>query len=55
MKLDGLVISNTTISRENLLTNQATIAKIGAGGLSGKPVKEKSTALLNYVSKKTNY
>jgi dihydroorotate dehydrogenase len=54
MKLDGLVISNTTISRENLLTNQATIEKIGAGGLSGKPVKEKSTALLKYVSKKTN-
>jgi dihydroorotate dehydrogenase len=54
MKLDGLVISNTTISREHLLTNQATIEKIGAGGLSGKPVKEKSTALLKYVSQKTN-
>jgi dihydroorotate dehydrogenase len=54
MKLDGLVISNTTISRENLQTEKSQIEKIGAGGLSGKPVKEKSTALLSYVAGKTN-
>jgi dihydroorotate dehydrogenase len=52
-KLAGLIISNTTISREGLNTGQIEIDKIGAGGLSGKPVFEKSTALLKYVAEKS--
>lgn len=52
-KLAGLIISNTTISREGLNTGQSEIEKIGAGGLSGKPVFEKSTALLKYVATKS--
>lgn len=49
IQLDGLVATNTTISRENLVTPKAAIDKIGAGGLSGKPVKDRSTAVLQYL------
>lgn len=53
IQLDGIVASNTTISREGLQTPAATIEKIGAGGLSGKPVKEKSTEIVKYLHEKT--
>lgn len=53
IKLDGLVATNTTISREGLLTDGATVAAIGAGGLSGKPVKERSNAVLRFITERT--
>ncbi len=53
IKLDGLVATNTTISRENLKTPNTTVGKIGNGGLSGKPVKEMSTRVVNYLTQKT--
>lgn len=53
IELDGLVVSNTTISRENLSTSTSTIEKIGAGGLSGAPVRERSTALIGYINERT--
>ncbi len=53
IKLDGLVISNTTISRAELNTHAQLIEQIGAGGLSGKPLMKRSTELLQYVSQKT--
>jgi dihydroorotate dehydrogenase len=53
IKLDGLVSSNTTISREGLNTPPSVLEKIGAGGLSGKPLTERSTALVNYIATKT--
>lgn len=49
IKLDGLVATNTTISRENLQTPVTTIEEIGAGGLSGAPVKNRSTEVLRYI------
>ena len=48
-KLDGLVATNTTIERNNLLTNKKEIEKIGAGGLSGKPLQKKSTEILKHL------
>lgn len=48
----GLIATNTTISREGLNTDAKTIEAIGAGGLSGKPVKERSTEVIRYL--KTN-
>lgn len=54
IKLDGLVVSNTTIVRDNLQTTNAELEKIGAGGLSGKPVKERSTTIIQYINQKTN-
>ena len=54
INLDGLIVSNTTIDRINLNTSAATIEKIGAGGLSGLPLKNKSSDLINYIRKETN-
>lgn len=54
LKLDGLVATNTTISREQLSTQSVNRSQeIGAGGLSGKPVKERSTEVLDYLHKQT--
>lgn len=53
IKLDGLVAANTTISREGLATSNNVIDKIGAGGLSGLPLRERSTALVKYICDKT--
>jgi dihydroorotate dehydrogenase len=53
IQLDGLVATNTTISRDNLSTPADRIAAIGAGGLSGKPLKQKSTELVHYIAQKT--
>lgn len=49
LSLDGLIISNTTIDRDQLTTNSNAINEIGAGGLSGKPLFEKSTEVLKYI------
>ena len=48
IKLDGFVISNTTIGREGLSMAKEA-ASIGAGGLSGLPLKMKSTEMIRYV------
>lgn len=54
IKLDGLVVSNTTISREELSDVSKTLSeKIGAGGLSGVPVRKKNTDLVKYIADKT--
>jgi dihydroorotate dehydrogenase len=43
---DGLICTNTTIGRSGLATPAERIAEIGAGGLSGRPVRVRSTAVL---------
>ena len=54
IKLDGLVASNTTVSRKNLISPKNKINKAGAGGLSGKPLTQESTRITNYIAEKTN-
>ncbi|MEP4495148.1 MAG: quinone-dependent dihydroorotate dehydrogenase, partial [Ekhidna sp.] len=49
LDLDGLIISNTTIDRSGLSTKVESVEAIGAGGLSGKPVFEKSNNVLKYI------
>ena len=52
VNIDGLVASNTTIDRSLLnILNQEKAKKIGAGGLSGQPLLEKSNEVLNYLHK----
>ncbi len=52
IKIDGLVATNTTIDRSLLNTmNQEKGKKMGAGGLSGQPLLEKSTEVLKYLHK----
>lgn len=47
--LSGLVATNTTISRAGLATPGSRIDEIGAGGLSGKPVRERATTVVQYL------
>jgi dihydroorotate dehydrogenase len=55
IKLDGLVATNTTISRKGLSEkSKVKSEKIGAGGLSGLPVKQRSTDVVRYIAQKTN-
>ncbi len=53
-KIDGLVVSNTTVSREGLKTDNEEVHKIGNGGLSGVPIRDRSTEMIRYISQKTN-
>ena len=53
-KLDGIIATNTTTSREKLLISQNEINQIGNGGLSGKPLAKRSNEVIQYISKKTN-
>jgi dihydroorotate dehydrogenase len=51
-KIDGVIACNTTISREGLITEFSKVKAIGAGGLSGQPVRAKSTEVIRYLRDK---
>jgi dihydroorotate dehydrogenase len=53
IKLDGLVATNTTISRDELKSQKSKVKTLGAGGLSGSPLKQRSTEIVKYISQKT--
>ncbi|WP_378183738.1 quinone-dependent dihydroorotate dehydrogenase [Aquimarina sp. SS2-1] len=53
-KLDGVIASNTSVSRDGLKTSEEKLAAIGNGGLSGLPIKDKSTQVIKYLSEKSN-
>lgn len=52
IQLDGLVATNTTISREGLSPASEVVSR-EAGGLSGKPVQQRSTDVLKYLISRT--
>lgn len=52
-KIDGIIAVNTTTSRDNLATSVEKLNQIANGGLSGKPLKNKSLEIIKYISKKT--
>jgi dihydroorotate dehydrogenase len=52
--LDGIVATNTTIDRSNLRASKEDLDRIGAGGLSGKPLTQKATEIIRYIHEKTN-
>lgn len=51
-KIDGIIATNTTISRADLKTELAVVQEIGAGGLSGKPLTQRSTEVIRYLRQK---
>jgi dihydroorotate dehydrogenase len=51
--IDGVVATNTETSRDGLKTPKEAVEKIGNGGLSGKPVRERSTEIIRYLSAKS--
>ena len=52
-KIAGIIATNTTIDRENLRTPRDRIETIGVGGLSGQPIRNKSTEIIRYLVKKS--
>ncbi len=49
----GIVAANSTTDRSGLKTPESVLDTIGAGGLTGAPILEKSIGLIRYISKKT--
>lgn len=45
----GIIATNTTIARKPLITDAAEVAAIGNGGLSGAPVRARSTEVIRYL------
>lgn len=52
--IDGIIASNTSIDRSLLTTNTAELEAIGNGGISGRPIRDKSTQVIQYISDKSN-
>ena len=53
-RLSGLVATNTTISRDNLRTDAAQVAALGAGGLSGRPLRARATEVIRYLHQRSH-
>ena len=53
-QLSGLVATNTTISRDNLRTDTAQVAALGAGGLSGRPLRARATEVIRYLHQRSH-
>jgi len=51
--IDGIIATNTTTTRDTLTIQPRLIEKIGKGGLSGKPLRQKSTEVIRYLYKKS--
>ena len=47
--LDGIIATNTTLSRDGLRTDPAVVEAAGAGGVSGPPVAARSLELLRLI------
>jgi len=52
--IDGIVATNTTISRAGLLTSKEKVESIGSGGLSGKILSDRATEVVAYIHKKSS-
>ncbi|MDX1828205.1 MAG: quinone-dependent dihydroorotate dehydrogenase [Lutibacter sp.] len=53
-KIEGVIATNTSISRDGLKASDEMLNAIGYGGLSGKPIKDKSTEVIRYLANKSN-
>lgn len=52
-QIDGVIATNTTISRAHLQTPETRVKAIGMGGLSGKPLTARSTEVIRYLSEQS--
>jgi dihydroorotate dehydrogenase len=46
LRLDGIVATNTTVRRDGLRTEASRVAALGPGGISGRPLRDRSLAVL---------
>lgn len=53
-KIDGIIATNTSVSRDGLKASKDKLEKIGNGGLSGKPIQDMSTKVIQYLAEKSN-
>ena len=53
-KIDGVIASNTSTTRNNLKASDRLLKEIGNGGLSGQPIKELSTRVIKYLAQNSN-
>lgn len=53
-KIDGVIASNTSVNREGLIASEKQLEEIGNGGLSGKPIKDRSTNVIKYLATTSN-
>lgn len=49
LSLDGIVATNTTVRRDGLATPAAGVAEVGAGGLSGAPLRHRAEQVLRLL------
>ncbi|MFZ4118001.1 MAG: dihydroorotate dehydrogenase (quinone), partial [Rhodoluna sp.] len=54
LNLSGVIGTNTTISREKLVTAESEVTAMGAGGLSGPPLDKRSLEVLTVLRKNLN-
>jgi dihydroorotate dehydrogenase len=52
--INGIIATNTTIARDGLETPADEVEKMGAGGLSGAPVRRRSTEVIRYLHEQSN-
>ncbi|MBS4057219.1 MAG: quinone-dependent dihydroorotate dehydrogenase [Bacteroidales bacterium] len=53
-KIDGVVATNTSITRHTIAKEQSLAQQIGKGGLSGLPLRDRSTEVIRYLARKSN-
>ena len=51
--ISGIIATNTTINRSGLQSLAENLEKIGAGGLSGRPLHKRSTEVIRYLHEKS--
>lgn len=49
----GIIATNTTIARDGLQESNESVAQVGAGGLSGAPVRSRSTSVIEYIQRES--
>jgi dihydroorotate dehydrogenase len=52
--LDGIIAVNTTVQRTGLLTAKEQVSRKGSGGLSGKPLHNRTLEIVSYICKQSN-
>ena len=53
-KIDGVIASNTSTTRDNLKASSKRLKEIGNGGVSGQPIKQQSTKVIQYLAEQSN-
>lgn len=52
--IDGIIATNTTTSRDNLTSTRQDVAACGEGGLSGRPLRSRSTEIIAQIYRRTD-